>query len=156
MGQITNGITTRRRRGGPTRRDARSKLAERLWVLGREDGDAAVGVDRDLELVEEVPTEETVHGCLLDVVRDDEKLADSRAADLEGLERRRLHARGPGRAADLAGRPLRQGHPGRLEHTRIDDGPVGARVEDQLRRGAAVDRRVDDDRLSLRELDLGA
>src|SRR5438445_13549414 len=29
--------------------------------------DAAVGVDRDLELVEEVPTEETVHGCLLDV-----------------------------------------------------------------------------------------
>src|SRR5439155_569785 len=93
MGQITNGITTLRRRGAlPTRRDARSEPAQRLWVLGREGGDAAVGVDRDLELVEEVPTEETVHGCLLDVVRDDEKLADLRAADLEGVERRRLHA----------------------------------------------------------------
>src|SRR5881628_1770329 len=107
MGQITNGITTCRRRGAlPTRRDAPPNV---LWVLGREGGDAAVGVDRDLELVEEVPTEETVHGCLLDVVRDDEKLADLRAADLEGVERRRLHARGPGRAADLTGRPLRQG-----------------------------------------------
>src|SRR5207244_3221660 len=100
MGQITNGITTLRRRGAlPTRRDARSEPAQRLWVLGREGGDAAVGVDRDLELVEEVPTEETVHGCLLDVVRDDEKLADLRAADLEGVERRRLHARGPVGAA---------------------------------------------------------
>src|SRR5437773_2564153 len=90
MGQITNGITTLRRRGAlPTRRDARSEPAQRLWVLGREGGDAAVGVDRDLELVEEVPTEETVHGCLLDVVRDDEKLADLRATDLEGVERRR-------------------------------------------------------------------
>src|SRR5438128_3724694 len=157
MGQITNGITTLRRRGAlPTRRDARSEPAQRLWVLGREGGDAAVGVDRDLELVEEVPTEETVHGCLLDVVRDDEKLADLRAADLEGVERRRLHARGPGRAADLAGRPLRQGHSGRLEDARIDDGPVRARVQDELCRGSAVDRRVDDDRLSLRELDLGA
>src|SRR5438309_6506042 len=122
MGQITNGITTRRRRGGPTRRDARSKLAERLWVLGREDGDAAVGVDRDLELVEEVTTEETVHGSLLDVVRDDEKLADSRAADLEGVDPRPLPARGPGPAPDWPGPPCRQGHPARPTPSRLTAG----------------------------------
>src|SRR5207249_8517023 len=140
--QVTNGTTRPR---GPGLRGLRG-----------EGDDAGVGVDRDLELVEEVPTEETVHGSLLDVMRDHNELADPRAADLEGVERRPLHARGPRRPADLARRPLRQRHPGRLQHARTDDGPVRARVEDQLRRGAAVEGRVDDDRLSLRELDLRA
>src|SRR5438046_9933303 len=100
-----------------------------LPVLGRQGGDAVVGVDRELEMVEEVPTEKTVHAPLLDVVRDDQELADLRVTDLEGVECRRLHARGPRRAADLAGRPLREGHPGLPERTGRDHGPGGAGVQ---------------------------
>src|SRR5712692_2342107 len=101
MGQITNRTTACRRR----RRLGARRPPGRLRFLRRQGGDAAVGVDRDPELVEEVPTEETVQGSMLDVVRDDEKPADLRAANLEGVEHRRLYVRGPRRAANLAGLP---------------------------------------------------
>src|SRR2546425_13244168 len=104
MGQITNRTTACRRR----RTLGARRPPGRLRFLRRQGGDAAVGVDRDPELVEEVPTEETVQGSMLDIVRDDEKPADFRAANLEVVEHRRLYVRGPRCAANLAGLPLRQ------------------------------------------------
>src|SRR3989442_6576142 len=58
MGQITNRTTACRRR----RTLGARRPPGRLRFLRRQGGDAAVGVDRDPELVEEVPTEETVQG----------------------------------------------------------------------------------------------
>src|SRR5437016_5871014 len=149
MGQITNRTTACRRR----RRLGARRPPGRLRFLRRQGGDAAVGVDRDPELVEEVPTEETVQGSMLDVVRDDEKPADFRAANLEGVEHRRLYVRGPRRAANLAGLPLRQRHPGRRQRARVDDGPVGARVEHQPHQANHTVRRVGSGRAAARGYD---
>src|SRR3989442_15346369 len=123
MGQITNRTTACRRR----RRLGARRPPGRLRFLRRQGGDAAVGVDQDLELVEEVPTEETVQGSMLDVVRDDEKPADFRAANLEGVDHRRLYVRGATGTANLPPPPVPPRHTRPRRRARPPDGPAAPR-----------------------------
>src|SRR3989337_700589 len=79
-----------------------------LALVRAEGGDARLGVERDLELLEEIAAEQAVHAFLLDVVRDHHELADLRPADRDRVQLSPPDGRGSRGAAHLSCRACRQ------------------------------------------------
>src|SRR6266852_5777051 len=127
----------------------------RRELLGRERHHAPAGIDVHVELVEEIAPEEAIayiRGG--QVVGAHRHPSDAGVADLEAVDDYELDLFASRRAHDLArGRWRRDPDPGCLERAGANERPVGAGVEQQPSRCAAIDPDVHHDPLAGAEPD---